>query len=120
MGRTLPIWNTWGRVEPFSPDAPWLLRIFDQVRLSICLGSFAFGWNTKGGGVMWERGQGRGLEGCAVCQEATGLCSCLKPNMSLRIGPFCVPSVAGNRSETVGTALHNYSRADTCLIDIQI
>ena len=31
VGRTLPIWNTWGRVEPFSPDAPWLLRIFDQV-----------------------------------------------------------------------------------------
>ncbi|KAL3134817.1 hypothetical protein ABBQ32_007791 [Trebouxia sp. C0010 RCD-2024] len=32
VGRTLPIWNTWGRVAPFSPDAPWLLRIFDQVR----------------------------------------------------------------------------------------
>ena len=32
VGRTLPIWNTWGRVEPFSPDAPWLLRIFDQVQ----------------------------------------------------------------------------------------
>lgn len=31
VGRTLPIWNTWGRVEPFSPEAPWLLRIFDQV-----------------------------------------------------------------------------------------
>jgi len=31
VGRTLPIWNTWGRVEPFTPDAPWLLRIFDQV-----------------------------------------------------------------------------------------
>lgn len=31
VGRTLPIWNTWGRVAPFSPDAPWLLRIFDQV-----------------------------------------------------------------------------------------
>ena len=32
VGRTLPIWNTWGRVAPFTPDAPWLLRIFDQVR----------------------------------------------------------------------------------------
>ncbi|KAK9817750.1 hypothetical protein WJX72_001615 [[Myrmecia] bisecta] len=32
IGRTLPIWNTFGRVKPFSPDAPWLLRIFDQVR----------------------------------------------------------------------------------------
>ena len=31
VGRTLPIWNTWGRGAPFSPDAPWLLRIFDQV-----------------------------------------------------------------------------------------
>lgn len=31
VGRTLPIWNTWGRVEPFTPEAPWLLRIFDQV-----------------------------------------------------------------------------------------
>ena len=31
VGRTLPIWNTWGRVAPFTPDAPWLLRIFDQV-----------------------------------------------------------------------------------------
>lgn len=31
VGRTLPIWNTWGRVKPFTPDAPWLLRIFDQV-----------------------------------------------------------------------------------------
>ena len=31
VGRTLPIWNTWGRVEPFTPNAPWLLRIFDQV-----------------------------------------------------------------------------------------
>lgn len=30
VGRTLPIWNTWGRVAPFTPDAPWLLRIFDQ------------------------------------------------------------------------------------------
>ena len=31
VGRTLPIWNTWGRVKPFTPDAPWLLRFFDQV-----------------------------------------------------------------------------------------
>ena len=31
IGRTLPIWNTWGRIKPFTPDAPWLLRIFDQV-----------------------------------------------------------------------------------------
>ncbi|KAK9819502.1 hypothetical protein WJX74_000026 [Apatococcus lobatus] len=32
VGRTLPIWNSFGRVAPFSPGAPWLLRNFDQVR----------------------------------------------------------------------------------------
>ena len=32
MGRSLPIWNSFGRVAPFTPDKPWLLRIFDQVR----------------------------------------------------------------------------------------
>lgn len=31
VGRTLPIWNTWGRTGPFSPDKPWLLEFFDQV-----------------------------------------------------------------------------------------
>ena len=31
VGRTLPIWNTFGRTGPFSPAAPWLLRNFDQV-----------------------------------------------------------------------------------------
>lgn len=34
IGRTLPIWNTFGRVKPFSPATPWLLRNFDQVRQS--------------------------------------------------------------------------------------
>ncbi|KAK9838176.1 hypothetical protein WJX81_006705 [Elliptochloris bilobata] len=32
VGRTLPIWNTFGRVGPFTPQTPWLLRFFDQVR----------------------------------------------------------------------------------------
>lgn len=32
IGRTLPIWNTFGRVGPFTPAKPWLLRYFDQVR----------------------------------------------------------------------------------------
>ncbi|KAK9808039.1 hypothetical protein WJX73_007706 [Symbiochloris irregularis] len=32
VGRTLPIWNTFGRTPPFSRDQPWLLRYFDQVR----------------------------------------------------------------------------------------
>lgn len=32
VGRTLPIWNTFARSGPFTPDAPWLLRFFDQVR----------------------------------------------------------------------------------------
>lgn len=32
VGRTLPIWNTWGRSAPFSPTVPWLLRIFDQIK----------------------------------------------------------------------------------------
>ena len=31
VGRTLPIWNTFGRVGPFTPQAPWLLHYFDQV-----------------------------------------------------------------------------------------
>lgn len=31
IGRTLPIWNTFGRVGPFTPAVPWLLRNFDQV-----------------------------------------------------------------------------------------
>ena len=33
VGRTLPIWNTFGRVGPFTPAKPWLLRNFDQVQL---------------------------------------------------------------------------------------
>ncbi|CAD7701958.1 unnamed protein product [Ostreobium quekettii] len=32
VGRTLPIWNTFGRIEPFNTAKPWLLEIFDQVR----------------------------------------------------------------------------------------
>jgi len=32
VGRTLPIWNKFGRGALFSADAPWLLRFFDQVR----------------------------------------------------------------------------------------
>jgi len=32
VGRTLPIWNTFGRTGPFSPVHPWLLEFFDQVR----------------------------------------------------------------------------------------
>jgi urea carboxylase len=32
VGRTLPIWNTFGRSGPFSADKPWLLEFFDQVR----------------------------------------------------------------------------------------
>ncbi|KAK9905055.1 hypothetical protein WJX75_008745 [Coccomyxa subellipsoidea] len=35
IGRTLPIWNTFGRTAPFSPDTPWLLRYFDQVKYEI-------------------------------------------------------------------------------------
>lgn len=32
IGQTLPIWNTFGRAGPFTPQKPWLLRIFDQAR----------------------------------------------------------------------------------------
>ncbi|GMH40935.1 hypothetical protein BSKO_08839 [Bryopsis sp. KO-2023] len=32
MGRTLSMWNTYGRVKPFSEEKPWLLDFFDQVR----------------------------------------------------------------------------------------
>ena len=31
VGRTLPIWNTFGRTKAFSPEKPWLLEFFDQV-----------------------------------------------------------------------------------------
>ena len=31
IGRTLPIWSTFGRAGPFMPQKPWLLRNFDQV-----------------------------------------------------------------------------------------
>jgi urea carboxylase len=32
MGRTLPIWNSFGAVKPFTPAKPWLLEIFDQIQ----------------------------------------------------------------------------------------
>lgn len=38
VGRTLPIWNTFGRVGPFTPQAPWLLHYFDQVPPPSALG----------------------------------------------------------------------------------
>ena len=31
VGRSLPIWNTFGRVGPFAPAKPWLFETFDQV-----------------------------------------------------------------------------------------
>ncbi|MGQ0566866.1 MAG: urea carboxylase [Gemmobacter sp.] len=31
FGRTIQVWNTWGRTGPFA-DAPWLLRYFDRIR----------------------------------------------------------------------------------------
>ena len=34
VGRTLPIWNTFGRAGPFTADKPWLLEFFDQVRVA--------------------------------------------------------------------------------------
>ncbi len=32
VGRTLPIWNRWNATADFAADAPWLLRLFDQIR----------------------------------------------------------------------------------------
>ncbi|KAI8468536.1 MAG: allophanate hydrolase subunit 2-domain-containing protein [Monoraphidium minutum] len=32
IGRTLRIWNTFGRTAAFSPEKPWLLEFFDQVK----------------------------------------------------------------------------------------
>lgn len=32
VGRTLPIWNKFLKNTQFAPEAPWLLRFFDQVR----------------------------------------------------------------------------------------
>lgn len=31
VGRTLPIWNTFGRTKAFTAEKPWLLEFFDQV-----------------------------------------------------------------------------------------
>ena len=31
VGRSLPVWNTYGRTGPFTPAKPWLFRNFDQV-----------------------------------------------------------------------------------------
>jgi len=35
VGRTLPIWNTFGRAGP-SAEKPWLLEFFDQVGAAGC------------------------------------------------------------------------------------
>eukprot|EP01089_Gocevia_fonbrunei_P013335 TRINITY_DN3401_c0_g1_i1.p1 TRINITY_DN3401_c0_g1~~TRINITY_DN3401_c0_g1_i1.p1 ORF type:complete len:176 (+),score=43.93 TRINITY_DN3401_c0_g1_i1:455-982(+) len=32
IGRTLPIWNTKGDLQHFTPEKPWLLDMFDQIR----------------------------------------------------------------------------------------
>lgn len=32
IGRTLPIWNTHGHTAAFTPEKPWLLDIFDQIK----------------------------------------------------------------------------------------
>ncbi|MEQ1487582.1 MAG: urea carboxylase [Methylotenera sp.] len=32
VGRTLPVWNRWNVTTDFKADAPWLLRLFDQIR----------------------------------------------------------------------------------------
>ncbi len=32
VGRTLPIWNRWNITSDFKAEAPWLLRLFDQIR----------------------------------------------------------------------------------------
>jgi allophanate hydrolase subunit 1 len=34
-GRSLPAWQQWGKGPNFTPDRPWLLHPFDQVRVSI-------------------------------------------------------------------------------------
>ncbi|CAL5223800.1 g6371 [Coccomyxa viridis] len=35
VGRSLPIWNTFGRVGPFAPAKPWLFETFDQIKFDI-------------------------------------------------------------------------------------
>ena len=32
VGRTTQVWNTWRSTDCFAPDAPWLLRFFDEIR----------------------------------------------------------------------------------------
>lgn len=39
VGRTLPIWNTWGKNSPsniFTPEKPWMFEMFDQIRFFEC------------------------------------------------------------------------------------
>jgi len=50
VGRTLPIWNTFGRTGPFTADKPWLLEFFDQVSRLLTQALPA---------IMWHRHQPR-------------------------------------------------------------
>ncbi len=34
-GRTIPTWDSFGIMPPFSPDQPWLLNMFDQVTFDL-------------------------------------------------------------------------------------
>ncbi|KAG6877108.1 hypothetical protein C0993_010220 [Termitomyces sp. T159_Od127] len=34
-GRTLPMWQTWGKGDDFSLDKPWLLQPFDQIHFEV-------------------------------------------------------------------------------------
>ena len=60
IGRTLPIWNTFGsNASAFSPSKPWLLRNFDQVgrtpfnKSPTCTGGTALpgAGDRQGGGI---------------------------------------------------------------------
>ena len=55
IGRTLPIWNTFGRVGPFTPAKPWLLRNFDQVLSA---------YNTLHQASRFHRSASEGLNVC--------------------------------------------------------
>lgn len=80
MGRTLPIWNTFGRVKYFTPQTPWLLRFFDQVRkqsnsMQTC--------GCRSGGCVGTK--------CLSSPVAALQATLLRPSY-----PF-IPSVCGNR-----------------------
>jgi len=97
VGRTLPIWNTYGRTQAFSADKPWLLEFFDQVRyfqvsedeLESLRERFAAGQYS----VKIEDKRFSMHDYCAMVNgECVRCCWCCRGGCSGRHGAFVSPS----------------------------